>query len=209
MLSQLLPAGSERDQAPASEPSPVKAGPPQSGPLKPEAFLARQRQLGSLCMDLLEAAKDCKNMKGLREPLTSRGFICGAEQRGAVFSVTVPADFPCYYDVVGRGYVNQNRANSLNTLLNYLRGALALLENGGAYRTEAEYNSRAQTLPKPLHYGKCIEGASQKKNGKWRNNDMFPGRDFDDLDAYRAAKKQRYEQRAAYTDQAQAYGRRR
>ena len=48
MLSQLLPAGSERDQAPASEPSPVKAGPPQSGPLKPEAFLARQRQLGSL-----------------------------------------------------------------------------------------------------------------------------------------------------------------
>ena len=49
MLRQVLPAGSERDgQAPVSEPSPVKAGPPQSGPLKPEAFLARQRQLGSL-----------------------------------------------------------------------------------------------------------------------------------------------------------------
>ena len=49
MLRHVLPAGSERDgQAPVSEPSPVKAGPPQSGPLKPEAFLARQRQLGSL-----------------------------------------------------------------------------------------------------------------------------------------------------------------
>ena len=111
----------------------------------------------AVCMDLLEAAKDCTNMRGLREPLTSRGFICGAEQRGAVFSVTVPADFPCYYDVVGRGYVNQNRANSLNTLLNYLRGALALVQNGGAYRTEAEYNSRppgpvahlAQPAPAP------------------------------------------------------------
>ena len=36
-----------------------------------------------------------------------------------------------------------------------------------------------------------IEGAYQKGNGKWANKDMFPGRDFDDLDAYRAAKKQR------------------
>ena len=27
---------------------------------------------------------------------------------------------------------------------------------------------------------------------------MFPGREFDDLDEYRAAKKQRFEQRAAY-----------
>ena len=41
----------ERDgQPPVSEPPPVKAHvkPPPSGPLKPEAFLARQRQLGSL-----------------------------------------------------------------------------------------------------------------------------------------------------------------
>ena len=36
---------------------------------------------------------------------------------------------------------------------------------------------------------------------KWRSS-MFPGREFDDLDAYRAAKKQRTEQRAAYSDQA-------
>ena len=50
--------------------------------------------------------------------------------------------------------------------------------------------------------GKWVEGAQQKKNGKWSNRDMFPGREFDDLDAYRAAKKQRTEQRAAYSDQA-------
>ena len=37
---------------------------------------------------------------------------------------------------------------------------------------------------------KHVEGARQKKNGKWSSS-MFPGREFDDLDAYRAAKKQR------------------
>ena len=38
---------------------------------------------------------------------------------------------------------------------------------------------------------KSVEGAVQKSNGKWINTYMFPGREFDDLDAYRAAKKQR------------------
>ena len=37
---------------------------------------------------------------------------------------------------------------------------------------------------------KRAEGAYQIQNGKWRST-MFPGRDFDDLDEYRAAKKQR------------------
>ena len=50
----------------------------------------------------------------------------------------------------------------------------------------------------------CVEGAIQKQNGKWTNGFMFPGREFDDLDAYRAAKKQRAERRAAYLDQANA-----
>ena len=36
----------------------------------------------------------------------------------------------------------------------------------------------------------CVEGAAQKQNGKWVSQ-MFPGREFDDLDEYRAAKKQR------------------
>jgi len=35
----------------------------------------------------------------------------------------------------------------------------------------------------------------------WTNHEMFPGREFDDLDAYRAAKKQRKEQRKEYIAQ--------
>ena len=48
---------------------------------------------------------------------------------------------------------------------------------------------------------KWVEGALQKANGKWANSLMFPGQEFDDLDEYRAAKKQRKERRAAYLDQ--------
>ena len=56
-------------------------------------------------------------------------------------------------------------------------------------------------LPKKSHYrARFIEGAIQKANGKWSNSEMFPGREFDDLDEYRAAKKQRKERRAAYAD---------
>ena len=54
-----------------------------------------------------------------------------------------------------------------------------------------------------MHVGKSVEGAVQKQNGKWRSNN-FPGREFDDLDAYRAAKKQHKERRAAYSAQANA-----
>ena len=49
-----------------------------------------------------------------------------------------------------------------------------------------------------MHVGKRVEGATQKANGKWRSSHMFPGREFDDLDEYRAAKKQRAERRATY-----------
>ena len=47
------------------------------------------------------------------------------------------------------------------------------------------------TPPKRAKFqGKRVEGAQQRANGKW-GSPMFPGRQFDDLDAYRAAKKQR------------------
>ena len=49
---------------------------------------------------------------------------------------------------------------------------------------------------------KRVEGAWQKGNGKWRNSSMFPGREFDDLDEHRAAKKQREERREEYRAQA-------
>ena len=47
---------------------------------------------------------------------------------------------------------------------------------------------------------KNIEGAWSKANGKWASQ-MFPGREFDDLDEYRAAKKQRAARRAEYSAQ--------
>ena len=50
-------------------------------------------------------------------------------------------------------------------------------------------------------YAKTVEGARQKKNGKWTTPVMFPGRDFDDLDAYRAAKKQRAARREEFRAQ--------
>ena len=59
----------------------------------------------------------------------------------------------------------------------------------------------------PMERGKHIykpkreDGAYQKQNGKWANCTMFPGRDFDDLDAYRAAKKQRAARREEYRAQ--------
>ena len=36
-----------------------------------------------------------------------------------------------------------------------------------------------------------VENAYLKSNGKWANAAIFPGREFDNLDEYRAAKKQR------------------
>ena len=51
---------------------------------------------------------------------------------------------------------------------------------------------------------KNIEGAWSKANGKW-SSQIFPGREFDNLDEFRAAKKQRAEQRIAYSDQNIGY----
>ena len=53
-----------------------------------------------------------------------------------------------------------------------------------------------------------VEGAEQKANGKWSSR-LFPGREFDDLGELRAAKKQRYERRAAYSAQLNRWNPRR
>ena len=53
---------------------------------------------------------------------------------------------------------------------------------------------------KPRFVPRRVEGAVSKSNGKWRS-ERFPGREFDDLDAYRAAKKQRAARRAAWSAQ--------
>ena len=45
------------------------------------------------------------------------------------------------------------------------------------------------------------EDAYHKQNGKWGSR-LFPGREFDDLDEFRAAKKQHTARRSEYLDQA-------
>ena len=58
---------------------------------------------------------------------------------------------------------------------------------GPVLRCELGLPMRKQTEP---HKQKKVEGAYQKQNGKWVSR-MFLGREFDDLDELRAAKKQR------------------
>ena len=55
-------------------------------------------------------------------------------------------------------------------------------------------------------FPKSVEGARQKKSGKWYNPGMFPGREFDDFDAYRAAKRQRAARREAWSARARENG---
>ena len=76
---------------------------------------------------------------------------------------------------------------------------------GPVLRCERDLPIQRNNLPKR----KSVEGAVQKSNGKWSCPKSFPGSEFDDLDAYRAAKKQRKERRAAYSAQVNAYDRRR
>ena len=99
------------------------------------------------CADLLEAAKDLTNMRGLRKSLTSCGFRCGPEQgrSGDYYAITVPPDFPCYYDIVGKEYAARDYVFGLATLRKYLDGALALAGTGGAFRTDAEYKHDRST----------------------------------------------------------------
>ena len=98
----------------------------------------------AVCTDLLDVTKDRTNMEGLRVPLTSRGFICGPDQKnGILFSAAVPPEFPCYYDVIGKDYAHQDYASSLTALRRYLEGALALAQAGGAYRTQKDAAERA------------------------------------------------------------------
>ena len=61
-----------------------------------------------------------------------------------------------------------------------------------------ERPTKRKAAAAPPKKQKCVEGARKKSNGKWSNPKLFPGREFDDLDEYRAAKKQRAEFRAAY-----------
>ena len=52
-------------------------------------------------------------------------------------------------------------------------------------------SKKARALSKRRAKREFVEEAYQKSNGKWANHYMFGSREFDDLDAYRAAKAQR------------------
>ena len=56
---------------------------------------------------------------------------------------------------------------------------------------EAPASKKARALSKRRAKREFVEEAYQKSNGKWANHYMFGSREFDDLDAYRAAKAQR------------------
>ncbi len=60
---------------------------------------------------------------------------------------------------------------------------------------------KAGGAPKKRAKKLSVEGAKQKSNGKWSDPMMFPGREFEDLDEYRAAKKQRAQRRKEYSAQ--------
>ena len=63
-----------------------------------------------------------------------------------------------------------------------------------ASRYACEYEARPTHAPEKRERfvkRRRVEGAEQKSNGKWACSSLFPGREFDDLDEYRAAKKQR------------------
>ena len=77
------------------------------------------------------------------------------------------------------------------------RGSLTACPN---CRTVSRTKAKAGAAP-PKKKQKYVEGARQKQNGKWSQPQMFPGHEFDDLDAYRAAKKQRYARRDEYRAQ--------
>ena len=82
-----------------------------------------------------------------------------------------------------------------------------LKEPSKASRYACDYEARYAPAPKKRErfVPRRVEGAEQKANGKWACSWMFPGREFDDLDEFRAAKKQRAARRKEYSAQARPW----
>jgi hypothetical protein len=90
--------------------------------------------------------------------------------------------------------VSQTNVSELvrNTKSAQLRGTFEARPAPPKKRERPTKGKAGAAPPKKL---RRVEGATQKSNGKWANKDMFPGREFDDLEEYRAARKQRAAQR--------------
>ena len=106
------------------------------------------------CTDLLElAGKEKGGLTGLRGELGSRGFRCGEPKREGVkeFDVSMPQEFPCYYDIVGKSYSGgrQDLMSSRPGLMAYLEGCIALARKRKVVerrRLEARRHVRGQVL---------------------------------------------------------------
>ena len=124
--------------------APTAAPPPPA--LKPHVASTASAWVAA-CTDLLALAAAASQQTGgftkLRGALMSRGFHCGqiAVTR-SYYTISVPLEFPCYYDIVGKDHVaHPDNVRSMPQLIKYLQGALALVQTGGTYRLEAERKS--------------------------------------------------------------------
>ena len=72
----------------------------------------------------------CGSARGTDEP---RHFICGQiSVTRSYYTISVPLEFPCYYDIVGKDHVaHPDNVRSMPQLIKYLQGALALVQTGG------------------------------------------------------------------------------
>ena len=84
-----------------------------------------------------------------------------------------------------------------------LPGADGWRRRHGHYTTRLAHTKRKAVGAPPKKKPRYVEGAEQKANGKWVNHQILPGHEFDSLNEYRAAKKQRAARREAW--RAQAY----
>ena len=78
----------------------------------------------------------------------------------------------------------------------------------GLYKRERPTKQKGDGAPRKsprFAQGRKVEGAWQKSNGKWGSH-LFPGREFDNLDEYRAARKQRAARRVKWSIQNTSHG---
>ena len=134
-----------------------------------------------------------KARQSVAEPVAQKGSIGGGPK---------PVEMRRIGDAAWRYFASRTDAAKAFGVTTNDVGYL-LREPSKASRYACEFEARPAPAPKkrerPTY--RSVEGAKPKTNGKWRSG-LFPGREFDDLDEYRAAKKQREERREEYRAQA-------
>ena len=121
--------------------------------------------------ELLAAVKSQNELDG--GTLERYGFILNVKEKSRDrktrgFTVSVPDDYPCFYDLVGREFpANPYTIRSIKQLILYLERALALAQSGGAYRTEAvgpKYTRRGSSkVSAPTPPPPCVPAPKKKR----------------------------------------------